>query len=290
MFLIALLHGLIELPRWVIRRNVETCHVPGYNPSVSFNSGDKFTMSVGDKLETFKTKTFLTKLKRLVPTWDNDITAFAQEHINRLSSADMQANDRIFQIFVNAYNSQTGTITLDQYQFDNTKLGNNSLVQLFQATATSQYDDIAPLTDFIVLTSYFIENGVPKDVQSDASVPWDVLLRKEYVNAASIPYYTTIFGLTFAPRDPFTLSALAELSRDLEGYMKYVPYIQDSVEYVRGAIDTFRDNGRLEVSDLNKVIQKLCIEKLITPTPTATPEPTETKEAGKSFWDKLFGK
>ena len=278
MFIIALLHALVQLPRWVVKRNVETCKTPGYTPSSSYSSGSTLNLVVGPKFEGWKEKSFMSKIRRLISTSTDDIEKMVKAHLARISSDIFPNQARIFHLFVNAYNEETKTITVDQYQFDNTVSGNYSIIKTFQATARAKYDE--PLFEFMTVTSYFVDGGVPKDVKADSSVEWEKLLEKDVVNAISLPYYSIVFGLTMADRDPFTPSATVELKGNLDKYRQYLPYINDTKGYVENTINTFMTNGRLEVRKLNEVIKKICIEKMIAPTPTPTPKPS----SGKNFY------
>ena len=230
MFIIGLLHALVQLPRWVVKRNVETCKPPGYTPSSSYSSGSTLTFVAGPKFEGWKSDALMRKIKRLVSTSTDDIEDMVKAHLDRISSDIFPNQARIFHLFLNAYNEETQTITVDQYQFDNTVNGNYSLIKSFQATGRAKYD--GPLFEFMTVTSYFIEGGVPKDVKADASVEWKKLLEKDVVNAISLPYYPIVFGLTMADRDPFTPSATVELKAKLDKYRQYLPYINDTKGYV----------------------------------------------------------
>lgn len=196
----------------------------------------------------------IKSLKRVATISESDEQLIFQ-HLNRIGNWTKEP--QVFHLLFSIYNHTTQKSTFRGYQLSNLK--NYSKVEVYQLNSYSEYT--LDMLGFFGVASYFVTAGTVTDVMENISTG-STNLTEAAIDALAAPLYGIVYGFDFANKDPFTQAAAREILNNTESYMQKLSYITDTVEYVQGAVETYKENGKMSMQPVNDAIKKICLEKL----------------------------
>lgn len=249
MFVLALLHAIVQTPRILIKRSTVTCK-ESYQPTVAITSS---TATYPAHLMSNWNNVVIKSLNRAANLSESD-EQLILEHLNR--AGNWTKEPKVFHLMFSIYNHTTQKSTFRGYQLSNLK--NPLKVDVYQLNSHSEYalDNFS----FFGVASYFVTGGMVTSVMENISLN-SVNLTEEVVDALAAPLYGIVYGFDFANKDPFTQAVATEILNGTESYLSKLPYITDTVQYVQGAVQTYKDNGKMTMKPVDDAIEKLCREK-----------------------------